>query len=231
MWTNVVQRAGRAARAADTGELARLPHPARTTAAAAASRARLPLDHIEHTVLRPTPRAGDSFRSGLVQCCVVPVMSLDRRLLVLMRTRAHPRALERGLGAYSRLGEHAACWFALGAAGALRDRSRRDAWRHGIRTVAMAYAANYAVKLVVRRQRPELPGLPPLTPTVSTLSFPSAHATTSFAAARGYQGLCPAGLLYGAAAAFAISRPYLGVHYPSDVLAGAILGTVIGELA
>jgi decaprenylphosphoryl-5-phosphoribose phosphatase len=46
-----------------------------------------------------------------------------------------------------------------------------------------------------------------------------------------YSGLAPEGLLYAAAGAFALSRPYLGVHYPSDVLAGALLGTVVGEVA
>jgi decaprenylphosphoryl-5-phosphoribose phosphatase len=148
-----------------------------------------------------------------------------------MRTRAHPRALERALGVYSRAGEHAACWFALGAAGAVLDPDNRPAWRRGLRTVATAYAANYAVKLIVRRHRPELTDLPPLTPTVSHLSFPSAHTTTSFAAARAYRGLAPAVALDAAAAVFAVSRPYLGVHYPSDVLAGAALGTAIGVLA
>ncbi len=86
------------------------------------------------------------------------------------------------------------------------------------------------VKVAIRRRRPELEGLPPLTPTVSRLSFPSAHATTSFAAARSFAGLAPAPALYGAAVAFALSRPYLGVHYPSDVLAGAGLGTAIAVL-
>ena len=88
---------------------------------------------------------------------------------------------------------------------------------------------NYAVKISVRRHRPEIRGLPPLTGTVSRLSFPSAHATTSFAAARAYSQVAPGAPLYAAAVAFALSRPYLGVHYPSDVVAGMALGTVIAS--
>ena len=136
---------------------------------------------------------------------------------------------ERAIAAYSRTGEHGACWLGLGLGGATLDPDRRPQWLRGVAIVAGAYAVNYAVKLAVRRPRPELPGLPPLTPTVSRLSFPSAHATTSFAACRGFRGLVPAGGLYGAACLFALSRPYLGVHYPSDVIAGAILGTTVGQ--
>ncbi|MBV9915737.1 MAG: phosphatase PAP2 family protein [Solirubrobacterales bacterium] len=153
----------------------------------------------------------------------------DRELLVLLRTRAHSPALERALGAYARTGEHAACWLTLGTAGALfdRDRMRRRWWRRGVKIVLASYGLNYAVKLAVRRPRPELPGLPQLTPTVSRLSFPSAHATSSFAAAYAFRPLAPGSLLYAAAGLFAFSRPYLGVHYPSDVVAGAALGTLV----
>lgn len=130
---------------------------------------------------------------------------------------------------YSRLGEHGACWLALGGAGAVldRDRGRRARWLRGVRVVVAAYGLNYAVKLAVRRRRPQLRGLPPLTPTVSRLSFPSAHATTSFAAACAFSSVAQPAALYGTSVLFAVSRPYLGVHYPSDVLAGAVPGSVL----
>jgi membrane-associated phospholipid phosphatase len=151
--------------------------------------------------------------------------------LIFARTHGHAPIAERAIAAYSRAGEHAACWLALGAAGAALDRdpARRERWVRGVRIVAAAYVLNYAVKVTVRRRRPELVGLPPLTRTVSRLSFPSAHATSSFAAAGAFSALAPAWALYAAATTFALSRPYLGVHYPSDVVVGAMLGSAIAE--
>ena len=86
------------------------------------------------------------------------------------------------------------------------------------------------IKLIVKRPRPVLEGLPPLGGAPSSLSFPSAHATSSFAVATAMfrvdplRGRLPSSL----ALALSLGRPYLGMHYPSDVLAGALLGVALG---
>jgi membrane-associated phospholipid phosphatase len=156
--------------------------------------------------------------------------SLDEQLLRAVRTRGHSDRLERWAARFSRVGEHGSAWLAIGAIGQLLDEERRPAWRRATTTVAGVYALNTAIKLLVRRRRPSLPDLPPLSSTPSRLSFPSAHASTSFAGAVGYSRLgLPAVSLYALAGGLSLSRLYLGVHYPSDVLAGAILGTAVGR--
>lgn len=158
-------------------------------------------------------------------------MSLDEALLRAARTRAHNPRAERAVANFSRLGEHAGVWLAIGAVGLTCDRGRRGVWTRALATVAGTYALNSALKLVVRRGRPELSELPPLTDTLTQLSFPSAHAATSFAGARVYSRLgLPKRTLYGLALGLSASRLYLGVHYPSDVLAGAALGDSVSRI-
>jgi membrane-associated phospholipid phosphatase len=120
-------------------------------------------------------------------------------------------------------------WLALGGAGALADPDRRERWLRATLAVGLAYGISTSIKVAIGRRRPLVEDLPHLMATPTGLSFPSSHSTSSFAAARAFGTLLPPGPLYSAAMAMALSRLYLGVHYPSDIAAGAALGTLLGS--
>jgi membrane-associated phospholipid phosphatase len=136
-------------------------------------------------------------------------------------------AAARGLSLF---GEHAGGWFAAGLVGAAVDRGRRRDWLAGAAGVVAAHAASIAVKRVVRRQRPIDESVEVLVKTPSSLSFPSSHATSTTAAAVVYSGLTGRNLVAPLVAPMLVSRLVLGVHYPSDVLAGSALGAAVGGL-
>jgi undecaprenyl-diphosphatase len=153
----------------------------------------------------------------------------DVAVLRFLRTHGHWPPLERVVVRYSRLGEHSAIWFAVAALGWLVNRPRRPAYSRLARTLAAVEVINAFLKILIGRRRPRLAGLPALASTRSQRSCPSAHASSSFAAARVLSGPLPTVPVYATAVAMALSRPYLGVHYPSDIAAGMVLGTLIAD--
>lgn len=154
---------------------------------------------------------------------------LDIRVFNAFRTRGHFQPLEILLKLLSQSGNWGLFWVGVAAA----------AWAAGadmgrgmfILTIMFVYptlVVNYIVKVSVGRERPAAadPRLKPLVGVPSSKSFPSSHAAMSFAAATAmtyyYPALAP--VFYLLALVMSWSRVYLGVHYPSDILAGMAVG-------
>ena len=157
--------------------------------------------------------------------------ALDLSLYRRVRRVARTPDTVRWVRSYSRLGEHGAVWLAIGAAGMAFHTGHRRRWARATACVGGAYLVSTSIKLAVGRKRPAIEDLPHLMATPTGLSFPSSHATSSFAAARAFGRLLPSPPLYAAAVGMALSRLYLGVHYPSDIAAGALLGVAMGSVA
>jgi undecaprenyl-diphosphatase len=118
-----------------------------------------------------------------------------------------------------------------------------DLWRRRVPVAFMAAgAATLAASLIVdllkntfdRARPPESdPGLGSLVSIPDNPSFPSGHAATAFAAATAIAVLCPKLRPWALvlAAGVALSRVYLRVHFPLDILVGGLLGAALGALA
>ncbi|GAA2249319.1 phosphoesterase [Streptomyces ruber] len=157
-------------------------------------------------------------------------LALDCRLFEAVATRHWPGG-DHVLPRLTRAANHGKLWFAVaaGLAATGSPRARRAAVR-GLASLTLASAAiNTVGKRSVRRPRPVLDKVPlvrQLKRQPITTSFPSGHSASAAAFAAGValetRGLGAA--VAPMAAAVALSRVYTGVHYPSDVLAGAALG-------
>ena len=137
-------------------------------------------------------------------------------------------ATARGM---SHFGEHSVGWLVVAMVGAFLEPARRREWLVAGAGTFVAHAAAVLIKRVVRRKRPNHPAVAVNVGTPSQLSFPSAHATSTTAAAvlmgRATGRPLPALLV----PPMALSRILLGVHYPSDVAFGVALGAAVARLA
>ena len=141
---------------------------------------------------------------------------------------AQPAVLPTAKG-LSLLGEHAAGWLALGTVGVVADKRRRRSWA-GLFVAALAsHAASVIIKRIVRRPRPNDVLIQIGVGTPSKLSFPSSHATSTTATMVYLARITRSPLPLLGIPVMALSRMVLGVHYPTDVLAGTILGAATAE--
>ncbi|MGH2894455.1 MAG: phosphatase PAP2 family protein [Solirubrobacteraceae bacterium] len=152
---------------------------------------------------------------------------LDAAGVRWVRSLPHPARLRGALVLLSRATDHSDAWLLAALAGAALDRRRRERWLDAGSRVALVELSSQAIKRVAPRDRPQLRDLPALAPTPSTRSFPSSHTAAAVAAIASFGGLLPDALLRSLAGVTAFSRLYLGVHFPSDVIAGAALGRAL----
>ncbi|MGQ4511457.1 phosphatase PAP2 family protein [Streptomyces sp. DW26H14] len=156
---------------------------------------------------------------------------LDQRVFRFAASRHWPGA-EPVLPRLSGAANHGLLWCGAAAGIAVLGRgarSRRAAAR-GLASLALASTAvNTVIKHAARRERPVVdivPVIRRLKRQPVTTSFPSGHAASAaaFAAGVALESTGWGAVVAPVAASVAFSRVYTGVHYPSDVLAGAALG-------
>lgn len=141
-----------------------------------------------------------------------------------------PGALTAARG-LSHFGEHSLGWVAVATLGALLMPGRRRDWLLAGAGAFAAHAAAVLVKRLVRRERPHHPSVAVNVGTPSRLSFPSAHATSTTAAAILMGRITGLPLPAVLVPPMALSRILLGVHYPSDVAFGVALGAAVAGIA
>jgi membrane-associated phospholipid phosphatase len=147
-------------------------------------------------------------------------------------------ALDRAMARLSRAADYSRLSLAAAAVlAATGGRRGRRAAATGLAAVAVtATIVNLGAKPLGRRRRPDraLERVPiaRYVRMPSSSSFPSGHAAAAFAFATGVAHVMPAAAipLRALAALVAYSRVHTGVHYPGDVVAGALLGTALAQL-
>lgn len=133
---------------------------------------------------------------------------------------------------FTRLGDAGLLWIVLSAALLIFRPTRRSGACALLALLLGMLATNAALKHLIARPRPWLmvEGLLPLVAERDPNSFPSGHTTAAFAAGVVWLKTLPwawgRAAALGAAVVMGLSRLYVGVHYPSDVLAGALIGTL-----
>jgi len=161
---------------------------------------------------------------------------LDRAVYGVIADTPTPN-LDVPLRELSSLANHSKIWFAIAGGLALfgGETGRRAALAGVVSIGAASLITNAVVKPLARRRRPDREGedVPDAreVPMPTSTSFPSGHSASAFAFAAAVGKEIPAitGPLRGLAGAVAYSRVHTGVHYPTDVIIGSIIGASIGD--
>lgn len=158
------------------------------------------------------------------------ILQLDGELLLAIQG-LHMAWLDPLVSCYTKLGDAGLLWIALSLAMLFYKPTRRAGALALCAMILGLIVTNLTIKPLISRPRPWLDW--PIVPLVTEKdpnSFPSGHTCAAFAAAMVWVRALPwkggRAAAVTAAVLMGLSRLYVGVHYPSDVLAGAVIGSL-----
>lgn len=158
------------------------------------------------------------------------IQSADEYIMLFLQDNVRTAVLNAIMIFVTTIGNTGAVWLILGAVMLIPKKHRRSGLTL-LACISLCWIFNDLIlKNIIARPRPfmTIESLTLLVGEPSSWSFPSGHSCSSFASAYaltkcfGKKGAWS----YVLAALIALSRPYVGVHYVSDIIVGAIVGTI-----
>ena len=158
------------------------------------------------------------------------IQNIDANLMLFIQNNLRSEFLNPIMIFFTTIGNTGAVWLIFGAVLMITKKYRKIGLCV-ILSVSLCYVFNdMIIEQIVQRPRQflSIEGLNTLVSKPSSFSFPSGHACAGFASSYtltkmfGQRGAAA----YILAVIIAFSRPYVGVHYVSDILVGAVVGTV-----
>ena len=148
------------------------------------------------------------------------IQRFDEQALVWIAQNIRNGLLDPVMKLYTKLGDAGMLFIALGLVLLLFKSTRRAGFSALCAMIIGLVVVNFTIKPLMARERPWLviEGFVNLVEEHDPNSFPSGHTNAAFAFAL---ALCMAVVM-------GLSRLYVGVHFPSDVLVGAVIGSLCG---
>lgn len=164
------------------------------------------------------------------------LLNLDGGFLLFLQENVRNPILNTIMIFITSLGDGGFIWIAATIALLIPKKTRKVGAMSAVALLGSLLINNHLIKNLVQRPRPfvTFTDIQILIPTPSEFSFPSGHTSSSFAAASVFYRFLPkkAGIpAIVLAGLIGFSRLYVGVHYPTDVIAGVIMGILLGFMA
>ena len=164
------------------------------------------------------------------------LLHIDGQILLWIQEYLRFPALTSVMKDITNLGNAGILWILITIVLLLDKKTRNVGYMSALALIGSLIVDNILLKNLVARPRPfaEIEALIPLIAKPTDFSFPSGHTTASFAVALVMVRMLPKKIgvpAVAVAALVAFSRLYLGVHYPTDVLAGLLVAAIGSSLS